>query len=118
MLQQWKPTGWNLDRHTDRCHVLRQSLRSLGSRHSYLCRTPKYINVSLLGSCLIGHIDIWQGLEGHPAGLSKGLKDNSEQVLLDGLSSDLSHDGALSSQVLVTKAQEVVDHKRCGVKRK
>lgn len=61
---------------------------------------------------------MWQGLEGHPGGLSEGLKDNSEQVLLDGLSSDLSHDGALSSQVLVTKAQEVVDHECCGVKRK
>lgn len=46
---------------------------------SYLCRTPKYINIYRLGSGLIGNIDIWQGLEGHPAGLSKGLKDNSEQ---------------------------------------
>lgn len=48
-------------------------------------------------------------------GVSEGLEDKSEQDLLDGFSSDLSHDGALSSQILVTQAQEVVDHKCCRV---
>lgn len=42
-------------------------------------------------------------------------EDESKQNLLDGFPSDLGHDGALSSQVLITKAQEVVDDKGCGV---
>lgn len=34
---------------------------------------------------------------------------------LDGFPSDFSHDGTLSSQILVTQTQEVVDDKRCKV---
>lgn len=75
----------------------------------------KYANPYLLGSGLIGNTGLWQGLEGHFTGLSESLEDKSEQDLLDGFSSDLSHDGALSSQILITKAQEVVDHKCCRV---
>lgn len=36
----------------------------------------------------------------------------TELNLLDGFASDLGHDGALSSQVLITQAQEVVNNKR------
>lgn len=75
----------------------------------------KYATPYLLGSGLISISGFWQGLEGHFAGLSEGLEDKSEQNLLDGFSSDLSHDGALSSQIFITKAQEVVDHKCCRV---
>lgn len=42
-------------------------------------------------------------------------EDESKQNLLNGFPSDLGHDSALSSQVLITKAQEVVDDKGCGV---
>lgn len=38
-----------------------------------------------------------------------------ERDSLNGLSSDLSHDGALPSKVLITQAEEVVDHKRYRV---
>lgn len=34
--------------------------------------------------------------------------------LLDGFPPDLGHDGALSPEVLVAQAEEVVDDKRCG----
>lgn len=74
-------------------------------------QTPTRISVYRL----LANAGLWQGRQGHAAGLSKGLRDESERVLLDGFSSDLGHDGALSSQVLVTKAQEVVDHEGCGV---
>lgn len=40
--------------------------------------------------------------------------DGEGQDLLDGFASDLGHDGALSSQVFIAQAEEVVDHKRCG----
>lgn len=72
-------------------------------------------NAYLLGSGFIGSAGLWQGLEGPFTGVSEGLEDKSEQDLLDGFSSDLSHDGALSSQILITEAQEVVDHKCCRV---
>lgn len=113
---------WNFDWHADRCHVLwhisapkpywfLQGGGILSSRYWDICRMSQYDNVYRIG---IRSYRQYRRLA-VGAGLSKGLKDKSEQVLLDGFSSDLSHDGALSSQVLITEAQEVVDHKCCRV---
>lgn len=38
--------------------------------------------------------------------------------ILDRFPSDLSHDGTLSSKILVTQTQEVVDDKRCHIHKK
>lgn len=50
--------------------------------------------------------------EANGIGLSPKAASPIETAGLDRLSSDLRHDGTLTSQVLVTKAQEIVDHKR------
>lgn len=41
------------------------------------------------------------------------IPEKIKQNLLDWFPSDLCHDGAFSSKILITQAQEVVDNKGC-----
>lgn len=51
-------------------------------------------------------------------GLNRKSEPESKQDLLNRFPSDLSHDGALSSQILITQTQEVVNDEGCRVWRK
>lgn len=49
----------------------------------------------------------------YPTGGEVPTQGSGSSYSLDGLPSDLGHDGALSPKVLIAQAQEVIDDKGC-----